>query len=567
MKSNNSLLVIVFLLIAVSLGLGVFVLLRDPGTTSDTLDPGGGGRTVTQPEERDPDGTRRTPRAGTDDRTPRERINTYVRGLLLDTEGNPVPDAQVTLATPTRIVRGETADESRAETGRLLYTLFELVEEEEPSGYRRFETMLRSDEVLERRPGRELADARSEADGRFELALPVGFGNGPFVVRAVKEGVGTAAAESVQPGDELELTLGDRQPFGGVVTSEESGVPVPGTRVVIDTDEGPLDAVTDDAGRFQITGVVPGRYRIRAYAEGHTPLLLENQALAPGQELTLALPRGTRLEVKVVRPDLQTDEDYPLPEATVYLVNEEDMTFHEAVTDTVGVAVFENLLPGDYLVNAVHPEYLDEGEDLVRISGKQIRQEFEVYLIEAVETPITVVDQDGRPIGGAVFFTSSWDEEYDVTHSIQLPGTTDDQGQYTYPFTFDGPRAVLHVTKPGFAMAPLYPDDNESGDPLRVVLTPAYRVHGRITDYDGNPLPDAWIELEMTPDDDSYDDDIFISLRADADGRYDFPHLPAGELWIWVGLEMDEDGSEEIQLGPDNPDHEENFELEPDDEF
>lgn len=551
MKSSNILAIVVFLLVAIGVGFAVFHFV-DPAANPQTFDPDGPGRDVgTEGPVR---GEARNGGNGRDSsRPPRDRINVFIRGTLANASGEAVSDATVTLSTPTRIMRRQAETEAEEETALLLYTLFELADyDDEPTVLRPFDEMLRSGEVVERKDGRQLAATRSGEDGTFEIALPLAYGGGPFVVRAEATGVGIGVAEGVRPGDEVELVLGDRQPFGGVVVDITDGIPVPGARVVIDTSEGPLDGRTDEAGRFEIEGIVPGRYRVRVYAEGRTPLVIERQALAPGDDLRLELPRGTSLAVTVVRPDETTSDDLPLEGAVVYLVNEADGTFHTARTNAIGEATFPRLLPGDYLVNATHEDFLDEGDELVRIGGNEVRKIHELYLIPAVQTPITVVDEDGRPLAGALFFTSSWDEEYDITRSTRVPGTTDDQGTFRYAFTFDGPRASLHVTKPGYAMVPIYPDDNESGDPMRVVLPPAYTVKGRVTNQDGAGLADVEIEIELIPDSEAYDDDLLLSIRTDADGRYEFPHLPAGELWIYAVADYDGDSSEDLRVGPEN---------------
>ena len=87
----------------------------------------------------------------------------------------------------------------------------------------------------------------------------------------------------------------------GTVT-DPSGAVIPDASVTISSNHFTQTVATDDDGRYSVSGLVPGHYRVEVRAAGFTPLEKSGLVLATGQETEadaqLAI-RATRQEVTV----------------------------------------------------------------------------------------------------------------------------------------------------------------------------------------------------------------------------------------------------------------------------
>lgn len=78
----------------------------------------------------------------------------------------------------------------------------------------------------------------------------------------------------------------------GATTTQSGAVPLPGVTVTLSPDPaGPIlhETVSDAAGLYRLTGLAPGRYRLRAVLPGFPELDREGLTLASGQDLRLDL--------------------------------------------------------------------------------------------------------------------------------------------------------------------------------------------------------------------------------------------------------------------------------------
>ncbi|HET8541986.1 MAG TPA: carboxypeptidase regulatory-like domain-containing protein, partial [Anaeromyxobacter sp.] len=134
------------------------------------------------------------------------------------------------------------------------------------------------------------ATARAGPDGRFGVAAPAG----SYVVTACL-GEGAAALErrvSVAAGattDPLELRLGPAATLHGAIRGP-GGAPVAGGQVALlahDTRELVGRAVSGRDGRFEVRGLAPGAYDVRASSPGTSPAWLRGVTVAPGARFPL----------------------------------------------------------------------------------------------------------------------------------------------------------------------------------------------------------------------------------------------------------------------------------------
>lgn len=136
-------------------------------------------------------------------------------------------------------------------------------------------------------------------------------------------------------------------------TVDESGKPVPGARIELASENRfalqQARDVTGDDGRFRLTPVVPGRYRLKAAAEGFTETELPRTIVVAGDpisNLEIALDRGALLSGQILG---LSPED--LAQVTVEARGERGNTV-AAWTDGRGRYEIRSLYPGDWLVRA-----------------------------------------------------------------------------------------------------------------------------------------------------------------------------------------------------------------------
>ena len=396
----------------------------------------------------------------------------------------------------------------------------------------------------------ELAATSSDGDGRFEMEIPRYVGIGPFRVTADSP-IGKASAQGVRPGQDIELTVGPVATARGFVYSGGENVGVAGAFVVLDDGETRFTGETGPDGGFKIEGVAPGRYTVSAGAAGHPPLLSVNKVVRTGEEIDLRLPRGTTLRVTATF-EPEEGPDRPLPGVDVVALEQDTFTYVLGRTDVNGVCEFKGLPPGNYLVNGRGDRAVSFGEELVDINGNQLVQEAELLFEPAIDTQVTVIDTAGRPVAGMVFYTANSDEEYDALRSQKIDGKTDAQGRIVFSFEFEGPRALIYGFKEGYSMVRAYPDAHDDAIPMTLVAKPGIRVHGTVKTPDGQPIPDAAVLLEVEPEDPNDIDDYVVHIRSGPDGRYDFPFVPHGEIWLSAELGEDfwsDDYDVELQEG------------------
>jgi len=199
-----------------------------------------------------------------------------LRGLVVDTRGEPVPGARVS---------GYAADIER------------IVSREEP--------------------GSALASARTDASGRFDLPLVAA--GPPSVLCAEAVGFGPGLAAGVRPEDEVTIRLDPEAAIAGRV-SDLDGRPLPGARVralaVIDEHWWEREAVAGAQGDYRLDGLPATsvvRLRLSARAAGRAPASpgLPRGWRGTGEgRVDVFLAAGSRLRGRVI--DAETGEALPL---------------------------------------------------------------------------------------------------------------------------------------------------------------------------------------------------------------------------------------------------------------
>jgi hypothetical protein len=473
---------------------------------------------------------------GSDPSKPAKRLE--ISGTVKLPGGVPVAGAHVALFEPTK--PGRSATPPDMDELRMLSSLIYIQPEDFESPRRLTEWT--GDADRSQGSEGELAGDDTKEDGTFRITLPSRHSTGPYRLVASKEKVGQASVSEVTPGEEnLQLVLGPAAAVKGVVVTEVESTPVEGAHVTFDDGARRFRARTDAAGAFTADGVTPGYYILSVAAKGRTPLFdakfkVEAAWLAP---VTLRMPRGTKLVIKAVvekddpnaaarRPgELPSD---PIEGATVVALHEATNTYVMGRTNHDGVVEFPGMPAGAYVLNGSAKGVVSISETTMLVDQKELTQEETILFEKAIETPIEVVDEDGRPLSGVDFFTVNNEDKYDQVRSIRV-GTTDSDGKLAFPFEWDGPRSKLFGFRNGYTVVYAAPIDRESGDLLKLVAKKPARVHGVVKSSDGRPVPGAYVLIDIASSDPTTDtfEDFSLQVRADAEGRYEFAHLPRVE--------------------------------------
>jgi hypothetical protein len=533
-KPSNSLLAAWFVLIAGLIAIVVFFSLRAGDQPAPTPDPAVVPRPPTptlKPKTPHPRNSGSGSSKSSDPSKPAKRM--IVQGTVRVPGGDPAPGAHVALFEPTRA--GKPSGTPDVDELKLVNSMIYVATEEWDTP--RPLSKWTGDADRAQTTEAELAGDDAKSDGTFSITLPSRYGAGPFRLTATKADVGSAAMNEVNAGDEkLELVLGPAASVKGVVLTEVDSTPVEAARVIFDNGARRFPAETDSAGKFTAEGVTPGFYQLTVAAKGKTPLF-ENKFKVDAASITpitLRMPRGTKLVVKAGvekedaaaprKGDIPTD---PVPGAQIVAFNEDTSTYVLGKTNAEGLVEFPGMPGGRYILNGMAKGFVSMGEETCIVDKNQLVQEETVTFQKAVETPIEVVDEDGRGVAGMDFYSVNNDDKYDQVRSLKL-GTTDGDGKLKFPFEFDGTRSKLFGFKAGFAVLPARPDDYESGEPLKLVAKKSAHVHGVVKTSEGKAVPDALVLIDVASTDpnDPASEDFSLEIRADSAGRFDFGFLP-----------------------------------------
>jgi hypothetical protein len=224
-----------------------------------------------------------------------------------------------------------------------------------------------------------------------------------------------------------------RASISGQVAREGGGTPLGKVNVVLKPAGGsggdlePLEATTDAAGHFSITGIAPGRYRLQVSRDGFVPQEYGSQSSSgAGAILTLAAGQDMndllfRLQTAGVISGRVTDENGdPLPHVEVQILRKSSVhgtmrvSRDELAGDTNDLGEYRvfDLLPGRYYAVADYspvmplknardatkyvPVFYPGANDLARASLIEVGAGQEIPSIDFVLSPSRVVRVSGN---------------------------------------------------------------------------------------------------------------------------------------------------------------------------
>ena len=385
----------------------------------------------------------------------------------------------------------------------------------------------------------------------------------------------------------LEPSVSGSGSMSGVVLSETTQEPIPGAYVQAYSRGNPFGNASvrvNDDGSYTLTDLRPGDYYVTAYAEGYfsqtygldpatgagSPVRVENDAETTG--IDFALNEGGTITGRVVDGDGNPmanvsieaypayDDPYNETGDSLYIDPDYGYSYGWAATDDDGFFRVTGLYTGRFIVSA----YASTGTYSLISFYDNVYQYEEATPVEVIlgeETSnidftfdfttdvgaITgrVTNADGEPVQYAQLRLESIEQRNFYYYAYVSP---DESGFYAFEGVPTGTyRVVLEYWTESFYDIVWYKDARTPEDATPVVVEVDQRtadidfvlpksdgvISGKVVDSQGNPVPNAYIQLHPSSNDGMYREYYYwTSANTDADGNYRIENLIDGEYTV-----------------------------------
>lgn len=370
------------------------------------------------------------------------------------------------------------------------------------------------------------------SDGTFTAW--VGPGRLDLDVRA--EGYGDATVEAFAPGPTVTIALLPESTLSGIVVEKVTQAPVVGARVVLrewsETSQHEATvAFTDEAGRFSIRGLVAGRYRPAAIADGLQGEAARSYVLDLGDsvdDIVVEMIAAASFRATIlVAPD-----DTPCPSGSVMLWDRGGDIVRTAAVAPDGVAELQALTPGEYGVVVACDEHDSAAAPKSVTVGDGAPADVTWRVTRGRSIRGRVLDHAGQPLAGHVVAAAA-SMGPDGSYRWTRIGA---DGSYTLSGLTPGEYSVNAETKtPGLAAHTTIVDRDVE---LDLVGKATVRVTGKVVRGDA-PAGGAVVTERATGEHGA------STVHANDDGTFTFEALPTGNHRI---VAVDD-------LGNESPEH------------
>lgn len=292
-------------------------------------------------------------------------------------------------------------------------------------------------------------------------------------------------------------------------------------------------AYTDDHGEIPDIPVTPGVYTFR-------------EILAPeGYELNDAVMTFMVDEDGAVTGNTIIRDDYtrvtllkhnenarPLPGVTFALTKQDGTVIRTAITDADGIVTFERIPYGEYTIVETQgiPGYImDSTKVNLKVDGHFVNPSAPLAIIRNIPNKawLLKVDQDGKPLAGAVFGL------YDTDHKMVMTAVSDAAGKVTFMKIPDGVYTISEIEAPkGYLLSrqvidlKIDKDYRNSNQPLATIRNLPKRVRYIKIDTSGKAMVGVRFALI-----DATSGEIIEVVSSDEYGEFVFTKIDYGH-WI-----------------------------------
>lgn len=368
------------------------------------------------------------------------------------------------------------------------------------------------------------ATAWTDENGQFELwAKP-----GDVSLMALAPGYADAETNSVAPTKLAEIFMTPESVITGVVVHAETGAPVAGASLRANTSGffsgGAGTALSDDEGRFRITGLAPGIYDVFAMTDDLYGEAAEQIQLGLAQQAETIVRVHSAFAIRGRIVIAETGE--PCPAGSVFLAGDDFSKYEQSKDD--GAVLIRAVLPGEYEVQVTCEGYTPEDryEPIVVADSPLEELEWKVHTGLAIRG--IVVDSRGDPIAEVNVHaepklkpgddprgqrTSQWGAKTEADGSFEITGLI--AGSYEVGVWAEGYPPLPE---------PVIVDLGEGKDveDLRLVLPATGRLEGIVRDETGEPVAGVTVSAGLV------DTWSRAQARTGDDGRFSFEHVQTG---------------------------------------
>jgi len=325
----------------------------------------------------------------------------------------------------------------------------------------------------------------SDATGQYSLCLP----QGDSRVRVEADGYGTFTLPFRTFGElRYDFVLAPEAILTGRVITD-GHMPVAGAQVIASPDDvGALHhlatcwTTTDRDGRFQIAGVAPGRFQVSAFAEGlgtHRPQQAIARPASSSPDLQLVLEAVAQVRGRVVMAG------QPVSGARIITMRNGLPSSTTSFSQPDGRFILSGVLPGATVF--VARPYEVRGPNSLKIT--QTLVDDVVLDVRALATLRGHVTRNGKPVAGAEVSCAQ----------CQISTESDQSGAFVLEGLPEGSHRISAGSHNVRAFAEQKTVTLAAGDDktLDIELDCAGQVKGTVVDEDGQPVPNAYVRLEL----------------------------------------------------------------------
>ncbi len=309
-----------------------------------------------------------------------------------------------------------------------------------------------------------------------------------------------------------------------------------GVLILLKNNSNQYTATTAQDGSFALSGVVPGTYTLLASKSGYNSNESTPFSVEPSSDKTLSpimLQIGVRSITGTVKLELSDDNSGALVTAT-NLVAEGDVT--SAITNSDGVFSLAGLVPGQYLISISKPGYRSMTLETVDVmDSKPVTLE-----------PVTLPIARGGITG--IVRLEGWTDYFGI--KVELIGTeyvaeTAEDGSYDFSVPSGNYPGGVRFSKEDFETASdtntiTVLTDSTYSVADRELRALATTVRGRIDVLNTDDAGGVLVSLADTP----------FSMTTEADGSFEFKHVPLGSYRLDAERENTPLVTQEITLQP-----------------
>jgi hypothetical protein len=401
-------------------------------------------------------------------------------------------------------------------------------------------------------------DATTDGEGRFQFDdLAAG---GYVVLARADRRIGIARTVTLgvaQAATDVEVLVDrGRAVRGKVVLSSDQ--PLADVRVAINRFDPPFErpafAKSAADGTFTVEGLLPGKYRASAFAEGHGQAKVETVQVASHdiQGLRLVIT-----EALVVRGQVLDAQGAPVAEANVMgTVESPDperrLVLDRATTDAAGKFSLDRLAPGKLTLTARHADHGNARlgpEDAETVA----RSSLTLKLGTAATVSGTVKLEDGTPAVGVIV---SAQPMMKMMFGPPDQASTDQAGHYRIGGLEKGRynafarRESMFTLTPGSHAEFMLEDGEEKTGVDLVVQTAGKQIAGKVLGPDNKPVSGAIVTSGLDRQGYAFRQPIREGgpsspmAVSDPDGVFTLENLPDGVYTLWATDPAHADGEE-----------------------